>query len=99
MTREAVADTRVTPRVWGLALVPLVLLAALIFLIVRTGPAENLRGEGVPPVERLAIERAVLTSDGIVLHVLNDGPDPVTIAQVTVDDAYWSFTSERGTPC
>jgi zinc transporter, ZIP family len=90
------ADTRVTARVWGLALVPLVLLAALLLLIVQTGPAERLRGEGAPPVERLAIERAVLTSDGIVLHVLNDGPDPVTIAQVTVDDAYWSFTSEKG---
>ena len=38
----------------------------------------------------------MLTSDGIVLHVLNDGPDPVTIAQVTVDDAYWSFTSDKG---
>ena len=75
---------------------PLVLLAALILLIVRTGPAERLRGDGAPPVERLAIERAVLPSDGIVLHVLNDGPDPVTIAQVTVDDAYWSFTSDKG---
>ena len=50
VTREAVADTRVTPRVWGLALVPLVLLAALILLIVRTGPAENLRWDGAPPV-------------------------------------------------
>ena len=30
--------------------------------------------------------------------MLNDGPDPVTIAQVTVDDAYWAFTaSENGT--
>ena len=87
---------RVTARVWGVALVPLALLAALIFLIIRTGPAEKLRGEGVPPVERLAIERAVLTNDGIVLHVLNDGPDPVTIAQVTVDDAYWDFTSDKG---
>ena len=95
MTPEA-ADTRVTARVWGLALVPLALLAALILLIVRTGPAERLRGEGAPPVERLAIERAVLTNDGIILHVLNDGPDPVTIAQVTVDDAYWAFTSEKG---
>ena len=28
---------------------------------------------------------------------MNDGPDPVTIAQVTVDDAYWAFTAERGT--
>jgi zinc transporter ZupT len=50
----------------------------------------------VPPVERLSIERAVLGSDGITLTVLNDGPDPVTIAQVTVDDAYWAFTSTNG---
>ena len=35
----------VTARIWGVALVPLVLLAALIFLIIRTGPAEKLRGE------------------------------------------------------
>ena len=95
MTPEADGQ-RVTARVWGVALVPLALLAALIFLIIRTGPAEKLRGEGVPPVERLAIERAVLTNDGIVLHVLNDGPDPVTIAQVTVDDAYWDFSSDKG---
>jgi zinc transporter ZupT len=90
------AQPRVTTRVWLLALVPLALLAALIALIIRTGPAENLRGENVPPVERLAIERAVLTTDGIVLHVLNDGPDPVTIAQVTVDDAYWAFEVDGG---
>ena len=88
------ADTRLSPRVWGVALIPLALLGALIYLIIRTGPAERLRGEGVPPVEKLAVERAVLTNDGIDLYVLNDGPDPVTIAQVTVDDAYWSFTSD-----
>ena len=88
------ADNRLSPRVWGVALIPLALLGALIYLIIRTGPAERLRGEDVPPVERLAIERAVLTNDGIDLYVLNDGPDPVTIAQVTVDDAYWSFTSD-----
>jgi zinc transporter ZupT len=79
-----------------MALIPLALLAALIVLIVRTGPAERLRGPGTPPVERLAVERTVLNSDGILLSVLNDGPDPVTIAQVTVDDAYWAFTSESG---
>jgi zinc transporter ZupT len=42
------------------------------------------------------IERATLASDGIHLSVLNDGPDPVTIAQVTVDDAYWAFTAKNG---
>jgi zinc transporter ZupT len=49
----------------------------------------------MPPVERLKIERATLAGDGIHLAVMNDGPDAVTIAQVTVDDAYWAFTSEH----
>ena len=77
----------------ALALLPLALLAALLAWIVVSGPTEALR-EGVPPVERLAISRAVLADDGIRLAVLNDGPDPVTIAQVQVDDAYWAFTQE-----
>lgn len=81
--------------VWIWALVPLVLLVALIAAIVRLAPAERLRPEGMPPVERLQIERATLASDGIHLTVMNDGPDPVTLAQVIVDDAYWSFTSTR----
>jgi zinc transporter ZupT len=96
VTPEAAATAHSTPRLWLIALIPLALLAALVFLIIRTEPAERLRGEGVPPVERLSIERAVLGSDGITLTVLNDGPDPVTIAQVTVDDAYWAFTSTNG---
>ena len=86
----------VSRAVWVWALVPLVLLAVLIAAIVRLQPGEQLRPEGMPPVERLKIERATLASDGIHLTVMNDGPDAVTIAQVTVDDAYWSFTSERG---
>ena len=76
---------------WALALLPLALLALLLAWIVRSGPTEALR-EGVPPVELLAIPRAVLAPEEIRLSVLNDGPDPVTIAQVQVDDAYWAFT-------
>jgi zinc transporter, ZIP family len=82
--------------IWIWALIPLVLLVALVAAIVRLQPAERLRPEGMPPVERLKIERATLAADGIHLTVMNDGPDAVTIAQVTVDDAYWSFTSARG---
>jgi zinc transporter ZupT len=78
---------------WALALLPLLFLAALLFAIVELDPAETLRGEA-PPVELLAFQRVELDEDGIVLHVLNDGPDPVSIAQVMVDDAYWSFTQE-----
>jgi zinc transporter, ZIP family len=96
VTPETATAQPVTARVWLVALIPLILLAALLALIIKTTPADTLRGDGAPPVERLAIQRAVLRPDGIVLSVLNDGPDDVTIAQVTVDDAYWSFTSERG---
>src|SRR6185436_20520531 len=77
------------------ALMPLVLLAALVTAIVRLEPAARLRPAGMPPVERLTIERATLAGDGIHLAIMNDGPDAVTIAQVTVDDAYWAFTSQR----
>jgi zinc transporter ZupT len=83
-------------RLWIAALLPLVLLALLVAVIVKTKPGESLRGADVPPVERLALDRAQLGPDGIALSVLNDGPDPVTIAQVTVDDAYWAFRSSNG---
>ncbi len=79
------------------ALVPLVLLAVLVAVILQTRPGDALRGGAVPPVERLAIERARLSPGQIVLPVLNDGPDPVTIAQVIVDDAYWAFEASDGT--
>jgi ZIP family zinc transporter len=82
-------------RLWIAALFPLVLLAGLVALIVTTAPGDALRPSGAPPVERLSIDRARLEPAGIVLSVLNDGPDPVTIAQVTVDDAYWAFTAEN----
>jgi zinc transporter ZupT len=84
-------------RLWIAGLLPLVLLAGLVALIVRTSPGDSLRPAGTPPVERLSIDRARLGPDGITLMVMNDGPDPVTIAQVAVDDAYWAFTSDNGT--
>lgn len=84
------------PRLWIAALVPLALLAALVAVIVKTSPGDSLRGGEVPPVERLSIDRAQLGPARIVLSVLNDGPDPVTIAQVTVDDAYWAFSLSNG---
>jgi zinc transporter, ZIP family len=83
-------------QVWMFALLPLTLLALLIAGIVWLRPADSLRGDGVPPLERLNISRVQLTPDGIIASVLNDGPDPITIAQVQVDSAYWSFTSDAG---
>lgn len=47
---------------------------------------------GAPPVEKLTFERTILDNDGIHLYVRAGGSEPVSIAQVTVDDAYWTFT-------
>lgn len=80
---------------WLLGLLPLGLLAGLVALFFWVGPGALVGSEGVPPVERLRFQRVTLGPDGIVATVLNDGPDPVTIAQVQVDDAYWAF-STRG---
>jgi hypothetical protein len=81
-------------RLWGAILLPLLLLAAVVALIVRLNPAEQLRDAAAPPVESLSIGRALLQPDGIVLRVLNESPEAVTIAQVTVDDAYWQFSAD-----
>lgn len=78
--------------VWLMAALPLLLLALLLVWLIRSGPAAMIQGDA-PPVERLAITRVELTPGRIDLSVLNDGPDPVTIAQVTVDDAFWMFTA------
>ncbi len=105
MTPETLAtpDTLAAPARWSPArlilagAVPLVLLAVLVAVIVLTKPGDAIRGGNVPPVERLTIDRAILRPGSIELTVMNDGPDPVTIAQVVVDDAYWAFNASKGT--
>ena len=95
MTPKAVAAPPVPAARIGLAIVlPLILLAAVVFAIVKFGPGEMLRDPEAPPVEALSVQRTLLKPEGIVLSVLNESPDPVTIAQVVVDDAYWRFTAD-----
>lgn len=101
MSHEAAAVAGRAPRAaqsgvltWVFALVPLVLLGALLAAIVGLGPSQLIQGDDMPPVERIAITRVDLRPDEIRLSVVNDGPDTVTIAQITVDDAFWSFQVE-----
>jgi zinc transporter ZupT len=78
---------------WLYAVVPIGLLLLTLAVIVVTGA--GLRDYGAPPIEPLAIQRVTLPAPNeMKLSVINDGPDPVTIAQVLVDDAYWEFTQE-----
>lgn len=79
-------------RRWALGLAPLGLLAALVAAFLFFDPAAPLR-TAFPPVEELTIERVVLPAPGqMEIHVVNGGPEPVTIAQVMVDEAYWTHT-------
>ncbi|HWB43682.1 MAG TPA: ZIP family metal transporter [Gemmatimonadales bacterium] len=77
---------------WFKGLAPLVLLAGLVFLFLRVGPVGVFRA-AFPPVEELTLERVRLPEPGVMeVSVVNGGPEPVTIAQVMVDDANWVHT-------
>lgn len=89
---EGAAPRRPKPR-WLLGLGPLVLIAVLLSLFsLLNGPGLSRLGEGVPPKEDVAVEDIRLATGQIVLTVRNQGPDPVTIAQVNVSDYYAPFT-------
>jgi ZIP family zinc transporter len=75
---------------WLAGLIPLAVIGALVALFLFADPMSSFRA--VPPAEVVAFERTTLTPNEIALEVRNDGPDPVTIAQVLVDDAYRRFT-------
>ncbi|CAN5514075.1 metal transporter [soil metagenome] len=77
--------------VWVLlGLLPLLGLGVLLALIVLNGA--GIKREDVPPVEDLTVERVAMpTENEFVVHVTNGGPDPVTIEQVTVNEALWDF--------
>jgi hypothetical protein len=52
-----------------------------------------------PPVPSGSVEvvQTVLCPGTMVLHLRNDGAQPVTIAQVSVNDAFWPFTARPST--
>ncbi|MCA9839989.1 MAG: hypothetical protein KC422_23975 [Trueperaceae bacterium] len=76
---------------WLWAGVPLVLLALLIGLFLVTDPLKPL-GVSAPPIEKLTVERVTLDDEGIHLQVRADGSEPVSIAQIQIDGAYWMFS-------
>jgi zinc transporter, ZIP family len=91
---------RTSARGWGgntllWALIPLLLLGALLAMLVVTGA--GLGARSAPPVEELTVDRITLPAPGqIVVDITNGGADPVTVAQVQVDDAYWEFEITPG---
>jgi zinc transporter, ZIP family len=80
---------------WALGLVPLALIAAAIGAFALLG-GPGLGERTGPPVEEVSVERTVLRPGEIELSLRNDGPDPVEIAQVAVNDAYAPFSATDG---
>ena len=64
----------------------------------RSRSAAESFDNGAPPVENLAFERTILHAGGIDVLVRAGGSEPMTIAQVQVDDAYWQFTQDPPGP-
>ena len=81
---------RFTIRTFGLLLLPIILLAGVIFLFLNTGGGLNL--QSAAPVEDLTIERYTLSPTKIEIFVRNAGPEPLTISTLIINDAVWPFS-------
>ena len=78
---------------------PLALLGVLSFVVLRGDTLRSL-ARGLPPVEELTVDHVHLAPGRITVTVVNGGPDPVTLSQVIVDEAFWahSVTPAREIP-
>jgi ZIP family zinc transporter len=83
------------PLAW--ALLPVLLIALVGAAFLASDPLRPFSA-GVPPVEELTVERTVLDGDGIALLVRAGGSEPIRIAQVQVDGAYWTFAQDPPGP-
>ena len=90
MNQEKQSSAQGLP-IWFLVLIPLVALGLMLSIFVLGNPLALFMAD-LPPVEDLTFERIRVTPDGFETTLINGGPDPVTVAQVMVDEAYWDFT-------
>ena len=86
------------PASFGLArllwlVAPLAILAIAVIWLFQANFLQRFNN-GAPPVENLTVERTILDHEGLKLLIRAGGSDPMVIAQVQVDDAYWQFRQE-----
>lgn len=89
---QASAETKARNKlpVWFWVLIPI--LAIILMLVVFAyGNPLSLFTADLPPIEDITINRIRVMEGGFEVSLVNGGPDPVTISQVLVDDAYWSY--------
>lgn len=84
------SNKRKTTKTLMLGLFPVVLLAAILYIIVKVGLP--FFGEGGPPVEELTFEQITLQNGQITAEVRNTGHEKLTVAQVQVNEAYVNYS-------
>ncbi len=82
-------------KTWASFLLPLILLAGLLWGFIKYGPLGVFKAD-FPPVEKLVIQRVIFMPERIDLEVFNDGPEPVTVAQAVVNEIIWKFKMQPG---
>ena len=87
MTQQPTQSPRFSIRTLGLLLFPIVLLAGVIALFLRTGGGLDLKSP--VPIETLTIERYLLKDNLIEIHVQNTSLQEITLAQAIVNSAVW----------
>jgi zinc transporter, ZIP family len=73
---------------------PLVLIGIMTWWFLTSGT--SWLGLGQAPIEKLAIERVMFRPQEIVMRVRNEGPGPMSVGQVLVNDAIWDFSIAPG---
>jgi ZIP family zinc transporter len=74
-------------------ILPFAALVLAIAWVVATDPLQGFKN-GAPPVENLTFERTILDDKGVHLLVRAGGAEPMKIAQIQIDAAYWQFTQD-----
>ncbi len=81
---------------WAAWLLPLSGLLALGAALISIRLPQALQSD-LPAEEIVSLQQIEARPDGLRAFVVNAGPQSVTIAQVMVDDAFWSFQMDPGT--
>jgi len=90
-------ETTLQPRVSSrrtvlLFVIPVILLVGIIALFLFTHGA-GLNVEPAAPIEKLQFERTLLRPGVLELHVRNTSPQEISLAQVIINDAIWTFAA------
>ncbi len=75
---------------WLIGLLPLLAIGLMLLIFAYGNPLALFTAE-LPPIESLSLQNIRVVDGGFELSLVNGGPDPVTVAQVIVDDAYWHY--------